>query len=359
MGGWTTRVRPRSPQRSGRSGVRARLPSPVQEVEDDRSHRRGLRLLLKRDDLIHPELVGNKWRKLARTWPRWRGAPAHVRRRLLQPPAGQRRAGRLLGVPTIGVVRGQELADRPLNRRRRGARPTGCGWCSWTGPPTGRSDDPQVRARLLRDAPEWHRGGAGGRQQRARGGRLRGARPGAAGPGGRRGGGLRDGRHAGGPRGRSGTGPAGAGVPGAQGRLPRRGRCGGSRTGPSEGRRARGAWTAASTSAASAARRRSWRRSPRTSGAAWARHRAPICRQNAVRAGTPRPGRRLRSGHGAGGGGDGRPGAGCGDRRTGVRGPGAGRFDGVRYGYVNPPPDAPDWTPQTSSHCTYPCAYHE
>lgn len=34
-------------------------------MEDERFTARGLRLLLKRDDLIHPELVGNKWRKLA------------------------------------------------------------------------------------------------------------------------------------------------------------------------------------------------------------------------------------------------------------------------------------------------------
>ena len=45
--------------------LRPRLPSPVQEIEDERFARRGVRLLLKRDDLIHPDLPGNKWRKLA------------------------------------------------------------------------------------------------------------------------------------------------------------------------------------------------------------------------------------------------------------------------------------------------------
>ncbi|MBC2868090.1 pyridoxal-phosphate dependent enzyme [Streptomyces mexicanus] len=93
-----------------------RLPSPVQEVADDRFARRGLRLLLKRDDLIHPELSGNKWRKLV---PNLRAAAgrrivtfggAHSNH--LRATAA---AGRLLGVETIGVVRGQELADRPLN----------------------------------------------------------------------------------------------------------------------------------------------------------------------------------------------------------------------------------------------------
>lgn len=47
------------------AALRPRLPSPLHEVADGRFERHGVRLLLKRDDLIHPELVGNKWRKLA------------------------------------------------------------------------------------------------------------------------------------------------------------------------------------------------------------------------------------------------------------------------------------------------------
>ncbi|MDN0195680.1 pyridoxal-phosphate dependent enzyme [Streptomyces sp. S.PNR 29] len=98
------------------TALRPRLPSPSQEVPDERFARRGVRLVLKRDDLIHPELVGNKWRKLApnlaaaggRTVATFGGAYSnHLR--------ATAAAGRLLGVPTVGVVRGQELADRPLN----------------------------------------------------------------------------------------------------------------------------------------------------------------------------------------------------------------------------------------------------
>ncbi|GAA5615110.1 hypothetical protein Spla01_06315 [Streptomyces platensis] len=40
--------------------LRPRLPSPVQEIEDAPFARRGVRLLLKRDDLIHPELPRSK-----------------------------------------------------------------------------------------------------------------------------------------------------------------------------------------------------------------------------------------------------------------------------------------------------------
>lgn len=92
------------------------LPSPLAELRDNRFSRHGVRLLLKRDDLIHPELIGNKWRKLMPNIEAARGRALvtfggaysnHLR--------ATAAAGRLLGVPTIGVVRGDELAGRPLN----------------------------------------------------------------------------------------------------------------------------------------------------------------------------------------------------------------------------------------------------
>ncbi|MFB7821953.1 1-aminocyclopropane-1-carboxylate deaminase/D-cysteine desulfhydrase [Streptomyces hydrogenans] len=98
------------------SPLRPRLPSPLEPVEDERFARRGLTLLLKRDDLIHPDLPGNKWRKLAPNLRAAAGRPVltfggaysnHLR--------ATAAAGRLLGFPTIGVVRGDELAGRPLN----------------------------------------------------------------------------------------------------------------------------------------------------------------------------------------------------------------------------------------------------
>jgi 1-aminocyclopropane-1-carboxylate deaminase len=101
---------------TGLDTLRPRLPSPLQELSDPRFDRRGLRLLLKRDDLIHPELIGNKWRKLVPNIEACGGRPLvtfggaysnHLR--------ATAAAGRLLGLPTVGVVRGQELADRPLN----------------------------------------------------------------------------------------------------------------------------------------------------------------------------------------------------------------------------------------------------
>ncbi|MEV8479476.1 pyridoxal-phosphate dependent enzyme [Streptomyces sp. NPDC051173] len=101
------------------AALRPRLPSPLEELRDERFARRGVRLLLKRDDLIHPELPGNKWRKLE---PNLRAAAEAGRRTLLTFGGAYSNhlrataaAGRLLGFATVGVVRGEELADRPLN----------------------------------------------------------------------------------------------------------------------------------------------------------------------------------------------------------------------------------------------------
>jgi 1-aminocyclopropane-1-carboxylate deaminase len=91
------------------------LPSPLVEIKDDRIP--GVRLWLKRDDLIHPAIPGNKWRKLVPNLQEARrkqfrvvltfgGAWSnHVR--------ATAAAGRLWGFDTIGVIRGEE--HLPLN----------------------------------------------------------------------------------------------------------------------------------------------------------------------------------------------------------------------------------------------------
>ena len=95
----------------------ARLPSPLSELHDNRLEQQGLRMYLKRDDLIHPELPGNKWRKLVNNLAAAReqgftrlltfgGAFSnHIR--------ATAAAGFYLGFETIGVIRGEE--HRPLN----------------------------------------------------------------------------------------------------------------------------------------------------------------------------------------------------------------------------------------------------
>lgn len=137
------------------AALEPRLPSPLRPVDDDRFARRGLRLLLKRDDLIHPDLVGNKWRKLAPTLAAAAGRPVltfggaysnHLR--------ATAAAGRLLGFPTVGVVRGDELAGRPLNRSLERCAADGMRLVFVDRATYRAKGDPEVVARLLEDAPE-------------------------------------------------------------------------------------------------------------------------------------------------------------------------------------------------------------
>jgi 1-aminocyclopropane-1-carboxylate deaminase len=97
--------------------VSLRLPSPVAELYDNLLASHGVRLFLKRDDLIHPEIPGNKWRKLkyniaaarseaASTLLTFGGAYSnHIR--------ATAAAGHYFGFKTIGVIRGEE--HLPLN----------------------------------------------------------------------------------------------------------------------------------------------------------------------------------------------------------------------------------------------------
>ena len=97
--------------------VDLQLPSPVAELCDDRLTAAGVRVLLKRDDLINSEIPGNKWRKLkynvssARelgfdTILTFGGAYSnHIR--------ATAAVGHYGGFDTIGVIRGEE--HLPLN----------------------------------------------------------------------------------------------------------------------------------------------------------------------------------------------------------------------------------------------------
>ncbi|MFF8287903.1 1-aminocyclopropane-1-carboxylate deaminase/D-cysteine desulfhydrase [Streptomyces sp. NPDC016309] len=136
------------------SSLGPRLPSPLEPVEDERFTRHGVRLLLKRDDLIHPDLPGNKWRKLAPNLTAAAGRPVltfggaysnHLR--------ATAAAGRLLGFPTTGVVRGEELADRPLNPSLARCAADGMRLLFVDRATYRAKGDPEVLARLLGEAP--------------------------------------------------------------------------------------------------------------------------------------------------------------------------------------------------------------
>jgi 1-aminocyclopropane-1-carboxylate deaminase len=88
------------------------IPSPLQVIDDDRLARRGVRLYLKRDDLINPDVPGNKWRKLKYNLQR---ASDEDRQCLLTFGGAYSNhilataaAGYYYGFSTIGVIRGEE-----------------------------------------------------------------------------------------------------------------------------------------------------------------------------------------------------------------------------------------------------------
>lgn len=94
-----------------------RLPTPLQELADFRLHEHGVRLLLKRDDLIDPAIPGNKWRKLEHNLLE---AQAQGQTALLTFGGAYSNhiravaaAGRACGFRTIGMIRGERT--EPLN----------------------------------------------------------------------------------------------------------------------------------------------------------------------------------------------------------------------------------------------------
>lgn len=100
-------------------------PTPLQLIREPLITERGIELWLKRDDLTHPEIQGNKWRKLrynlveARqeehdTLLTFGGVYSnHI--------AATAAAGRLFGFKTIGIIRG-EPTDTPTDTLLTAAR---------------------------------------------------------------------------------------------------------------------------------------------------------------------------------------------------------------------------------------------
>lgn len=135
----------------------------------------GVRLLVKRDDLIHPEIPGNKWRKLkfnlaaareqgAGTLLTFGGAYSnHIR--------ATAAAGRYFGFETIGVVRGEE--HLPLNSSLAYAARLGMRLSYLDRVTYRRKHEPGIIGRLRQRFGDFYLLPEG-REQRARGTRLRG-----------------------------------------------------------------------------------------------------------------------------------------------------------------------------------------
>ncbi|MFE6054772.1 1-aminocyclopropane-1-carboxylate deaminase/D-cysteine desulfhydrase [Kitasatospora sp. NPDC056446] len=107
----------------------ALLPTPLVDCVDEVFARAGVELRLKRDDLLHPTVPGNKWRKLA---PNLAAAVEQGHTRLLTFGGAYSThlravaaAAGALGLESVGLVRGEELADRPRNWSLRAAEAAG------------------------------------------------------------------------------------------------------------------------------------------------------------------------------------------------------------------------------------------
>ncbi|WP_414622014.1 1-aminocyclopropane-1-carboxylate deaminase/D-cysteine desulfhydrase [Calothrix sp. CCY 0018] len=92
-------------------------PSPLQLIQDELLIQHKIRLFVKRDDLIHPQVSGNKWRKLKYNLA---AAREQQQKRLLtfggaysNHIAATAAAGKMFGFETIGVIRGELV--KPLN----------------------------------------------------------------------------------------------------------------------------------------------------------------------------------------------------------------------------------------------------
>ncbi|MFW2373028.1 MAG: 1-aminocyclopropane-1-carboxylate deaminase/D-cysteine desulfhydrase [Gammaproteobacteria bacterium] len=93
------------------------LPSPIQSLSSDFLDQHAIKLWVKRDDLIHPIIQGNKWRKLKYNLQQAREERQHT---LLSFGGAYSNhihalaaAGELFGFNTIGIIRGE--AQQPLN----------------------------------------------------------------------------------------------------------------------------------------------------------------------------------------------------------------------------------------------------
>jgi 1-aminocyclopropane-1-carboxylate deaminase len=146
----------RTPDSALPQGLRPRLPSPLQPVPDRHFDASGVRLLLKRDDLIHSEVPGNKWRKLAPNLSRAGAEGADVLVTFGGAHSNHLRAtaaaGRLLGLATVGVVRGDELAGRPLNTSLARCAADGMRLRFVDRTTYRRKAEPEVLAALVEDA---------------------------------------------------------------------------------------------------------------------------------------------------------------------------------------------------------------
>ncbi|MEO8398357.1 MAG: pyridoxal-phosphate dependent enzyme [Ignavibacteriaceae bacterium] len=91
--------------------------TPLQKIEDELLYKKGINLFIKREDLIHPEINGNKWHKLKYNF--MEAKKKKLKKLLTFGGAYSNHiystaaAGNLFELETIGIIRGEE--NLPLN----------------------------------------------------------------------------------------------------------------------------------------------------------------------------------------------------------------------------------------------------
>ena len=98
------------------------IPSPLEQLQSEMFKVKELKVYVKRDDLIHSVVSGNKWRKLKLNIERFKNGKydklltfGGAYSNHIAATAG---AGELLGIPTIGIIRGDELNEDSNNTLR-------------------------------------------------------------------------------------------------------------------------------------------------------------------------------------------------------------------------------------------------
>ncbi len=89
------------------------LPSPLQKIENTLTQEHKINLYIKRDDMIHPHISGNKWRKLKY---HFEDARKHNKNTILTAGGAYSNhitataaACHAIGFKSIGIIRGEEL----------------------------------------------------------------------------------------------------------------------------------------------------------------------------------------------------------------------------------------------------------
>jgi 1-aminocyclopropane-1-carboxylate deaminase len=130
-----------------------RLPSPLERLDDDRLRESGVKVWLKRDDLIHADVPGNKWRKLHLNLAEAARAGEHTLLTFGGAYSNHIRAtaaaGYYCGFGTIGIIRGEE--HQPLNPSLSFAVRHGMRLCYLSRTDYRRKNDPEVIAALRRE----------------------------------------------------------------------------------------------------------------------------------------------------------------------------------------------------------------